>query len=218
MSPDGDEGYPSELTVDMTYLLTDDNAIEIKYNVTSNGDTPVNLTNHTFFNLGGHDSGSIAEHILTINASNFTPVDSNLIPTGEIMSVENTPLDFRKPTPIGERIEDSYPQMKLGNGYDHNWIIDKSAPDALDFAAEVYDQNSGRVMRVYTTQPAMQFYSGNFKMDEICKSGKAYDFRSSYALETQHNPDSVNQPNFPSIILKKGEVYNHTCVYAFSTR
>lgn len=218
VSPDGDEGYPAELTVDMSYRLTDDNALEIKYLATSDGDTPVNLTNHSFFNLGGHDSGSIAEHILTINASHFTPVDGGLIPTGEIASVENTPLDFRKPTAIGARINDDYPQMKLGNGYDHNWILDKTAPDALDFAAEVYDPASGRVMRVYSTQPAMQFYSGNFKMDEICKSGKPYEFRSSYALETQHSPDSVNQPNFPSIILKKGEEYKHTCIYAFGTK
>lgn len=192
---------------------------KINYKATSDGDTPLNLTNHTFFNLGGgHDSGCINHHIMTIYASKYTPVDSALIPTGEIADVENTPLDFRTPTAIGERLDSSHPQMKLGNGYDHNWLIDKTEPNALDLAAEVFDPISKRVMKVYTTQPAMQFFGGNFKTDEICKSGKAYDFRNSYALETQHSPDSVNQPNFPSIILKKGEEYNHTCIYAFSVK
>ncbi len=218
ISPDGDEGYPAEVVIDMSYKLTDDNALVINYKATSNGDTPLNLTNHTFFNLGGHDSGCINHHIMTIYASKYTPVDSALIPTGEIADVENTPLDFRTPTAIGERLDSSHPQMKLGNGYDHNWLIDKTEPNALDLAAEVFDPISKRVMKVYTTQPAMQFFGGNFKTDEICKSGKAYDFRSSYALETQHSPDSVNQPNFPSIILKKGEEYNHTCIYAFSVK
>ncbi|MBE6414124.1 MAG: galactose mutarotase [Verrucomicrobiaceae bacterium] len=218
ISPDGDEGYPAEVVIDMSYKLTDDNALVINYKATSDGDTPLNLTNHTFFNLGGHDSGCINHHIMTIYASKYTPVDSALIPTGEIADVENTPLDFRTPTAIGERLDSSHPQMKLGNGYDHNWLIDKTEPNALDLAAEVFDPISKRVMKVYTTQPAMQFFGGNFKTDEICKSGKAYDFRSSYALETQHSPDSVNQPNFPSIILKKGEEYNHTCIYAFSVK
>lgn len=218
ISPDGDEGYPAEVVIDMSYKLTDDNALVINYKATSDGDTPLNLTNHTFFNLGGHDSGCINHHIMTIYASKYTPVDSALIPTGEIADVENTPLDFRTPTAIGERLDSSHPQMKLGNGYDHNWLIDKTEPNALDLAAEVFDPISKRVMKVYTTQPAMQFFGGNFKTDEICKSGKAYDFRSSYALETQHSPDSVNQPNFPSIILKKGEEYNHTCIYEFSVK
>jgi len=218
ISPDGDEGYPAEVVIDMSYKLTDDNALVINYKATSDGDTPLNITNHTFFNLGGHDSGCINHHIMTIYASKYTPVDSALIPTGEIADVENTPLDFRTPTAIGERLDSSHPQMKLGNGYDHNWLIDKTEPNALDLAAEVFDPISKRVMKVYTTQPAMQFFGGNFKTDEICKSGKAYDFRSSYALETQHSPDSVNQPNFPSIILKKGEEYNHTCIYAFSVK
>ena len=218
VSPDGDEGYPSELSIDMTYTLTDNNEFVINYKAISDGDTPVNLTNHTFFNLGGHDSGCINHHIMTIYASKYTPVDSALIPTGEIADVEGTPLDFRRPTAIGERLNDPHPQLKLGNGYDHNWLIDKTSPNALDIAAEVFDPNSRRLMKVYTTQPAMQFFGGNFKTDEICKSGKAYEYRSSYALETQHSPDSVNQPNFASIILKKGEEYNQTCIYAFSVK
>ncbi len=218
LSPDGDEGYPSTLTIDMTYRITDDNAFEINYKAISDGDTPINLTNHSFFNLGGHDSGCINDHIMQIFASKYTPVDANLIPTGDITDVENTPFDFRTPTPIGARLQEDHQQLKFGNGYDHNWLIDKSAENALDIAVEVFDPKSGRVMQVYTTQPAVQFFGGNFKTDEICKSGKPYEFRSSYALETQHSPDSVNQHNFPSIILKKGEEYNHTCKYVFKTR
>lgn len=218
VSPDGEEGFPATLAVDMTYTLNDANEFEIVHTAVSDGDTIVNLTHHSFFNLHGEGNGDINDHILTIDASKYTPVDDTLIPTGEIADVAGTPFDFLKPTPIGLRLGDAHEQLKRGNGYDHNWVLNKSADGALDFAAEVYEQKSGRVMDVFTTEPAMQFYGGNFFACEIGKSGKPYIFRGSLALETQHYPDSPNRANFPSTVLKKGETYKHICKYCFSTR
>ncbi len=217
-SPDGEEGFPAKLSVKMTYRLTDDNEFEIVHEAVSDGETPVNLTHHSFFNLHGEGEGDINDHIMTIDASAYIPVDDTLIPTGEIASVEGTPFDFRKPTQIGSRLDVDDEQLKRAKGYDHNWVLDKSADGALDFAAEVYDPQSGRVLTVHTTEPGMQFYGGNFFSGKIGKSGKPYLFRGSFALETQHYPDSPNQPNFPSIILKVGESYKHICKYTFSTR
>ncbi len=218
VSPDGDEGYPAKLTVDMIYRLTDDNVFEVVHNAVSDADTVVNLTHHSFFNLHGEGGASINDHILTIKASKFTPVDETLIPTGEIRDVKGTPFDFTKPTAIGVRLGVEDQQLKFGKGYDHNWVLNKTSKGALELAAEVYDPVSGRVMKVFTTEPAMQFYGGNFFSGEIGKNGKPYNFQASFALETQHYPDSPNQPNFPSIVLKKGEKYYHVCRYEFSTK
>ena len=155
---------------------------------------------------------------MTIDASRITPIDETMIPTGELMDVAGTPFDFTRPTAIGSRLECADIQLKRGNGYDHNWVLNKSADGALDFAAEVFDPASGRVLTVFTTEPAMQFYGGNFFDGEIGKSGKPYVFRGTFALETQHFPDSPNRPNFPSTVLRKGQVYKHVCRYAFSAR
>ena len=217
-SPDGEEGFPGNLKVKMTYRLTDDNEFEITHEAETDADTIVNLTHHSFFNLHGEGEGDINDHIMTIDADAFVPVDETLIPTGEIASVEGTPLDFRKPTQIGLRVNDDHEQLKRAKGYDHNWVLNKSAEGALDFACEVYEQTSGRVLSVFTTEPGMQFYGGNFFAGRIGKSGKPYVFRGSLALETQHFPDSPNQPNFPSTVLKPNEKYKHICKYVFSTR
>lgn len=218
VSPDGDEGYPATLAVDMTYRLTDDDAFEVVHTATSDGDTIVNLTHHSFFNLHGEGVGDINDHVMTIDASRITPIDENMIPTGELMDVAGTPFDFTRPAVIGSRLGCGDIQLKRGNGYDHNWVLNKSAEGALDFAAEVFDPVSGRVLTVFTTEPAMQFYGGNFFDGEIGKSGRPYAFRGTFALETQHFPDSPNQPGFPSTVLKKGRVYKHVCRYAFSAR
>ncbi len=214
-SPDGDEGFPANLAVKMTYRLTDDNEFEITHEAVSDADTIVNLTHHSFFNLHGEGEGTINDHYMTIDANAFTPIDDTLIPTGEIASVEGTPFDFRKPTIIGSRLDCDNVQLKYGNGYDHNWVLNKSEDGALDFAAEVFDPISGRILTVHTTEPAMQFYGGNFFNGKLGKSGKPYIKRGSFALETQHYPDSPNQPNFPSILLKAGEHYKHICKYTF---
>ncbi len=218
ISPDGDEGYPAELTVDMIYSLNDANEFDITYTATSDADTHVNLTHHSFFNLHGAGVGDINDHVMQINADKYTPIDDTLIPEGEPASVEGTPLDFRKPTVIGERVDDDFIQLKRGNGYDHNWVLNKTSPDALEFAAEVFEPNSGRVLSVYTTEPAMQFYGGNFFTGTPGKWGAIYNRRASLALETQHYPDSPNRPDFPSTLLRKGETYKHICKYVFSVR
>ncbi len=218
VSPDGDEGFPAELTVNMFYRLTDDNAFEVEYLATSDGDTHVNLTHHSFFNLHGEGVGDINDHILTIAADKFTPIDDTLIPEGAPASVEGTPFDFRKPTQIGERLNCNNIQLQRGNGYDHNWILNKSADGALDFATEVFDKSTGRVMAVFTTEPAIQFYGGNFFNGMLGKGGKPYNYRASLALETQHYPDSPNRPDFPSTLLRKDENYHHICRYVFSVR
>ncbi|MDP4186139.1 MAG: aldose epimerase family protein [Bacteroidota bacterium] len=217
VSKDMEEGYPGNLTVKMTYTLTSDNAFKIEYSATTDKKTICNITHHSFFNLAGEGSGPILNHLLTINADAITPVDTTLIPTGEIRPVEGTPMDFRKATAIGERINQNYDQLKCGKGYDHNWVLNKAPKvNGLTFAASVKEPVSGRVMEVYTSEPGLQFYAGNFlKGTEIGKSGKAYDYRGAFCLETQHFPDSPNKPSFPSVVLEPGKTYSHVCIYKF---
>ncbi len=217
LSKDGEEGYPGNLNVSMIYELTDSNEFIITHNATTDKKTVINLTHHSFFNLHGAGNGTINDHELMINADKFTPVDEVLIPTGEILLVEDTPMDFRTPTNIGQRVNDKYQQLQFGKGYDHNWVLNKNKDSALELAATVYEVKSGRMLEVWTTEPAMQFYGGNFFDGSIIgKEGKQYGYRESLALETQHYPDSPNHPHFPSAILKPGDKYKHICVYKVS--
>lgn len=218
-SKDGEQGYPGNLKVDMTYALTDNDELIITYKAETDKKTVVNLTHHSFFNLHGAGNGTINDHYLTINADKFTPVDSLLIPSGEIREVEGTPMDFRRPMTIGSRVDSDYEQLRFGHGYDHNWILARNSEKDLEQAAVVYEPLSGRLMEVWTTEPAIQFYGGNFFTgSEKGKGGKSYDFRASLALETQHYPDSPNHPDFPSTVLSPGEYYEQVCVYKFATK
>lgn len=218
VSPDGDEGYPGNLNIEVIYTWKDDNCLSIEYKATTDQTTIINLTHHSLFNLKGEGHGSILDHVLTINADGFTPVDSTLIPTGEIRPVTETPMDFRTPYRIGERIESDYEQIVKGKGYDHNWVLNKKG-DELSLAAELYEPESGRVMAVMTTEPGIQFYSGNFlDGSQIGKIKSPYKFREGLALETQHFPDSPNHGEFPSVILKKGETYKQITEYRFSIK
>jgi len=217
LSEDGESGYPGNLSVQATYTLTLDNEIRLDFSATTDQDTVVNLTNHTYFNLTCAQR-DISDHVVTIHADKYIPINEELIPTGEIENVEGTPMDFRTPKKIGERIDSDFKQLKLAKGYDHTWVLSKYKKGAgtLFLAVTAYDPSSGRIVEVYTTQPGVQFYSGNFLNGASGKNGKSYPFRYGFCLETQHFPDAVNQPKFESVLLKEGENYNQSIVYKFS--
>lgn len=219
LSEDDEEGYPGNLKVKLLYIWTNNNELQIEYTATTDKKTIVNLTHHSFFNLKDGGRSTITNHELMINANHFLPVDKTLIPTGEIRNVKGTPMDFTEPMKIGEKINNDYDQLKKGKGYDHNWVLNKPTPGTITLAAKVKEPETGRIMEVHTTEPGLQFYSGNFlDGEEEGRNDVKYKHRTAFCLEAQHFPDSPNHPEFPSTELKPGEKYNQTTIYKFYTK
>lgn len=218
VSPDGDENFPGALTTHVTYTLTNDNALRIDYRATSDKDTVINFTNHSYFNLAGNGSGSAADQMLLVNADRYTPTGPDQIPTGEIAPVAGTPLDFRQMMPIGARLHSAFPQMVYAHGYDHNFVLDKKPGEGMSFAARGYDPRTGRVIDCFTTEPGLQIYTSNGMNGSVVgSSGTTYRQTEAFTLETQHFPDSPNKPNFPSTELRPGQEFRSATIFRFAT-